>query len=91
MDTSKKSARQISLERAEVLKSRIDPYLEAKMKIPTGLEQDEVIKARQAKIKEGLGATDAEWNDWKWQIKNRITDSDTLAKFINLTPKQEGY
>lgn len=89
MDTANKSARQISLERAEVLKSRIDPYLEAKMNIPTGLEQDEVIKARQSKIKEGLGATDAEWNDWKWQIKNRITDSDTLAKFINLTPKQK--
>lgn len=89
MDTANKSARQISLERAEVLKSRIDPYLEAKMNIPTGLEQDEVIKARQSKIKEGLGATDAEWNDWKWQIKNRITDSDTLAKFIKLTPKQK--
>ncbi len=47
MDTSNKSSRQISLERAEVLKSRIDPYLEAKMKIPTGLEQGEIIKARQ--------------------------------------------
>ena len=65
MDTSNKSSRQISLERAEVLKSRIDPYLEAKMKIPTGLEQGEIIKARQAKIKEGLGATDADWADWK--------------------------
>jgi lysine 2,3-aminomutase len=89
MNTSNKSSRQISLERAEVLKSRIDPYLEAKMRIPTGLEQQEAIKARQAKIKEGLGAAEADWNDWKWHIKNRITDSDTLAKFINLTPKQK--
>ncbi|MDD2573243.1 MAG: glutamate 2,3-aminomutase [Firmicutes bacterium] len=89
MSASNKSSRQISLERAGVLKSRIDPYLDAKMKIPTGLEQKEAVKARQAKIKEALGASDADWNDWQWQIDNRITDSETLAKFITLTPKQK--
>jgi glutamate 2,3-aminomutase len=89
MNCSKKDSRQISLERAEILKSRIDPYLDAKRMIPAGLEQQEIIKARQERIKAGLGATEAEWNDWHWQIKRRITDSDTLAKFIKLTPKQK--
>jgi len=89
MSTSKKSSREISLERAEVLKSRIEPYLEAKEKISTGLSLKEEIKARQNKIKEILGATDDDWNDWHWQIRNRISDSDQLANFLNLNEKQK--
>jgi len=30
-----------------------------------------------------------EWNDWKWQLRNRIMDLDTLKKVINLTPLEE--
>jgi lysine 2,3-aminomutase len=30
-----------------------------------------------------------QWTDWKWQIKNRITDVDTLAKVINLTDEEK--
>lgn len=87
--TINKSSREISLERARVLKSRIEPYLEAQKNIVTGLKQQDIIKSRQEKIKEILGATDEDWNDWHWQIRNRITDSESLAKFIKLTDKQK--
>lgn len=30
-----------------------------------------------------------EWNDWKWQIKNRITTLDDLRKLIKLTKEEE--
>ncbi|MBE0518263.1 MAG: lysine 2,3-aminomutase [Thermoplasmata archaeon] len=30
-----------------------------------------------------------QWTDWKWQVRNRITDVDTLAKVINLTPEEK--
>ncbi|WP_126993089.1 lysine 2,3-aminomutase [Thermosipho globiformans] len=33
--------------------------------------------------------SEEEWNDWKWQIRNRITDVDTLKQVINLTPEEE--
>ncbi len=89
MDINKKTSRQISLERASVLKSRIVPYLNAKQDIHTGLDMKEEIKERQLKIKKILGATDEDWNDWHWQINNRITDSGTLAKFIELNEKQK--
>src|SRR5690554_6237984 len=89
MNSSEKSSRQISLERAEVLKSRIQPYLEAREEILTGLDLKEDIKIRQAKIKEMLNATEEDWNDWHWQIRNRITDSETLSKFITLSDKQK--
>lgn len=33
--------------------------------------------------------TDAEWNDWKWQVKNRIETLEELKKYIKLTPEEE--
>lgn len=33
--------------------------------------------------------TDTQWNDWQWQVKNRITDVETLKKVINITEKEE--
>ena len=33
--------------------------------------------------------TDEQWNDWKWQVKNRIETVDELKKYLNLTPEEE--
>jgi lysine 2,3-aminomutase len=33
--------------------------------------------------------TDAEWNDWRWQVRNRIETIDELKKYIALTPEEE--
>lgn len=33
--------------------------------------------------------TDAQWNDWKWQVKNRIENLEQLKKYIKLTPEEE--
>jgi len=30
-----------------------------------------------------------EWNDWKWQFRNRITTIDELARFISLSTKEQ--
>ena len=32
---------------------------------------------------------DAEWDDWKWQVRNRIETLDQLKKYIALTPEEE--
>lgn len=29
------------------------------------------------------------WNDWKWQVKNRIETLDELKRYIKLTPEEE--
>jgi lysine 2,3-aminomutase len=34
-------------------------------------------------------ATDEQWNDWKWQVKNRIETFDQLKKYIELTEMEE--
>ena len=30
---------------------------------------------------------DEQWNDWKWQVQNRIETLDDLKKYIALTPE----
>ncbi|MCK9301804.1 MAG: lysine 2,3-aminomutase, partial [Bacteroidales bacterium] len=33
--------------------------------------------------------TDEQWNDWKWQVRNRIETLDELKKYISLTEEEE--
>ena len=32
---------------------------------------------------------DEQWNDWKWQLKNRIETVEDLKKYMTLTPEEE--
>lgn len=34
-------------------------------------------------------ATDEQWNDWKWQVKNRIETFEQLKKYIPLSAEEE--
>lgn len=34
-------------------------------------------------------ATDEQWSDWKWQVRNRIESLYELKKYIHLTPSEE--
>ena len=34
-------------------------------------------------------ATPLDWEDWRWQLRNRIRTKDVLSKIINLTPIEE--
>ncbi len=34
-------------------------------------------------------ATDQEWNDWHWQIRNRITEFAELRQYLDLLPEEE--
>ncbi|WP_353892110.1 glutamate 2,3-aminomutase [Proteinivorax hydrogeniformans] len=84
--TEKKAVAQ---ERAQELKSRIEPYLEARETIPTGFKITEEYEAQKKKILEVLGGTEEDWNNWKWQISNRISDVEILGQIINLTDKEK--
>ena len=33
--------------------------------------------------------TDEQWNDWHWQVKNKIGTVDQVKKYINLTEEEE--
>ncbi|MBM7854488.1 lysine 2,3-aminomutase [Desulfohalotomaculum tongense] len=80
--------RRIALDRAAELRSRIDDYLKVKDKIYTGFDLQEQIRQRKKRILEVLGGTEENWNDWKWQIANRIKDTKTLRKIFDFSDEQ---
>ncbi|MCG0278978.1 MAG: glutamate 2,3-aminomutase [Thermanaeromonas sp.] len=81
--------REIALKRAAELRARISDYLEAKAKIPSGREIAREIAKRQEKIRKYFGASEAEWQDWRWQLRHRITSVEVLRELIPLSPEEE--
>jgi len=69
------------------LKDSIADYLQRKNKILTGLEDEERIEAQKKKIMDRLGATEEQWNDYKWQMANRFTDINDFADLIGVSPE----
>lgn len=84
-----KEKRRISLLRDKELKERISEYIEAKEQIIIGLNLRDKINERKEKIKKILDATEGQWNNWKWQLKNRIKNTEILGRIINLDDKQK--
>ncbi|NMA92300.1 MAG: glutamate 2,3-aminomutase [Firmicutes bacterium] len=80
-----KDKRVVSLQRAEQLKKSILDYHQAREKISHGFKCWPEILKRQEKIKSYFGATDEQWHDWHWQLRNRIKSSQELRHFIDLT------
>ena len=79
--------RTISLQRAAELKSKTTSYKQAKQNIPNGLKEEEIAKYNQAKARicEYYNVSDSEWDDYKWQLKNRISDVETLKALLDLS------
>ncbi|MBZ4663714.1 MAG: lysine 2,3-aminomutase YodO family protein [Caloramator sp.] len=70
------------------LKSTIDDYLKIKDTIKTALEDKKVVEQQKQKILKIFGATEEDWNDYKWQLRNRITSSEILKHVIPLTDQE---
>lgn len=79
------SKRRISLKRAEDLKARIADYLNEKNNIPSGFEAAAEIEANQRRIMKYFDASEADWEDWAWQLRNRITSAATLTELVPLS------
>jgi len=80
--------RQFSLRRAAELKQKAQPYLDKRDSIPSGLTLEAEYTQRRERILEYFQATRQDWEDWHWQLRNRITDSETLAALLPLTAEQ---
>jgi lysine 2,3-aminomutase len=35
------------------------------------------------------GVPAAQWNDWRWQVRHRVTSREGLARFLELAPQEE--
>lgn len=85
----KRKEREIALQRAEVLKSRIQDYLDVKEQIADGFQRQELINRQKAKVLSILQGTEEDWQNWHWQLANRISDVEILAEVLELTPEKK--
>jgi lysine 2,3-aminomutase len=60
-------------------------------KFPSGLEEEVVTwrKENRAKILRYFGGNKQDWNDYRWHLKNVISDSKPLLDLIELTSDQK--
>lgn len=80
------SKKQIAQNRAGELRDRIQDYLDVKDTIPRGMARthQEQSAEKKRKILAHLKGTEENWNDYRWQLKNRISDVDTLLELVSL-------
>ncbi|GAW91507.1 glutamate 2,3-aminomutase [Calderihabitans maritimus] len=87
-ELSAEEKRRLAQERAEELRERIQDYLEASKHIPTGFKLADQYEERKQKILKILNATEEDWYNWKWQLRNRFTSTEQLAKVLDLTDQE---
>jgi lysine 2,3-aminomutase len=88
MNDKKLSNRELALERARVLKATIQEYLDCEKEIETGFRMHERSQVNKEKILNYFNASNEDWNNWGWQMKNRISDPGTLAHFISFNEQE---
>ena len=61
-----------------------------KSKVRTGFSEFSLnlYNNNKNKILEDLNASEEDWNDYKWQLRNRINDVDEIAKYTDLTEEE---
>lgn len=79
------NSRNVALKRAETLESRIADYLKIRPTIPKGWERKEEIRHRREAILRLLGATESQWNDYRWQLSHRIVRVEDLVRLLPLS------
>ena len=77
----------VSLKRAEELNDAISDYVEFKQKFmnETKYQRDIISKKHKEEIMSFYSATEEDWNDYHWQLKNRISSVSELSHFIHMS------
>ena len=61
----------------------------AKGQKPKAKSQKQINMAESRRKQLFPEVTDEQWNDWKWQVKNRIETLEDLKKYVKLTAEEE--
>lgn len=77
--------REAALRRAAELKARIEDYLAAQAYIPTGFSCQAVIEENRRRILAVLGGREADWADWRWHLRHRLTNPTILRAILSLS------
>ena len=60
----------------------------SKVRIGCSNYSKELYGDTKGKILKELNASEKDWNDYKWQLKNRICTADEISKYVELTDEE---
>jgi len=82
--------REISLKRAKELHNEIVDYLDFKEQYISDVSEkrDLISLKHKRELLDYFDATEEDWNDYHWQLKNRIGSVAVLTKFMKLSESQ---
>ena len=82
--------REISLQRAKQLHEEIADFLQFKNEylMDMSMRRDVMSLQHKKDLMAYFGASEDDWNNWHWQLANRISSAETLGHFIHLTDEQ---
>lgn len=72
-------------DRFESLKESISDYCKIKDSIKTGIEDKEKIEFQKFRIMEYLNASPEQWNDYRWQLRNRFTEVKGIMDILGIS------
>jgi lysine 2,3-aminomutase len=52
------------------------------------MEEERIEEPRETVPQVWAGVSEKEWNDWRWQLRHRITTLEQLKEIIDLTPEE---
>ncbi|MFC1743478.1 KamA family radical SAM protein [Candidatus Riflebacteria bacterium] len=67
----------------------VDAFHNRRSQIPTGIKEQSNIAKNKKRILKILQGTEKNWNDWKWQLRNRISKVSVLEKILNLSKEEK--
>ncbi|MGE5528390.1 MAG: KamA family radical SAM protein [Patescibacteria group bacterium] len=70
--------------RFQALKQAAEGYLAARDGIPIGRARQTSFEAQRKRLQEYYGASDADWQDWRWQMAHRIDRLAILSGVLGL-------
>ncbi|UCG39727.1 MAG: KamA family radical SAM protein [bacterium] len=80
--------RSTALARSAEVRALDEEYFAVKDSIPTGLQMTEQFRKNRERVLRALGGSEENWADYKWHLKNRISDIETLGRILRLTEKE---
>ena len=80
--------RRASLKRAGELKKIIADYRRSQKEVVTGFSRWPASMQNQERIKKYFRATDQDWADWRWQLRNRIHSTAVLKELLKQTTEE---
>lgn len=87
---SQTTGREAAVERSGQLDELSERMEQHSDRYESGLDQDSVERRRlrRLRVMEQLGATEAKWYDWRWQVGHIIRDAEEITKLVNLTHQE---